>query len=228
MAEHAKTKPFRKLLPYNKPAWKIIVAILASANNGAAMPIFGVILAKTLGLLSLPLYAFDILYPGEDDYLKNKIHEYCLWMTIVACMSGIGSFLQRYMFGSLGNTVTHQIRDLLYSKIVEKNIGWFDFRDNGPSVLTSSMAKDTSLVNGVSTESVGPIAEATCALSAGLIIGFYFCWQEAIVCLCVSPVMMIGNYLGMMFQKGLADGSAELEKEANLLCGDAITNYKTV
>jgi len=61
------------------------------------------------------------------------------------------------------------------------------------------MAKDTSLVNGVSTESVGPIMEAGCALSAGLILGFAFCWQEAVVCLAVSPVMMIGNYLGMKF-----------------------------
>jgi len=32
----------------------------------------------------------------------------------------------------------------------------------------------------------------------------------------------------MQFQKGLADGTSDLEKEANLLCGDAITNYKTV
>jgi hypothetical protein len=32
----------------------------------------------------------------------------------------------------------------------------------------------------------------------------------------------------MEFQKGLADGTTELEKEANLLCGDAIVNYKTV
>ena len=40
--------------------------------------------------------------------------------------------------------------------------------------------------------------------------------------------MMVGNYLGMEFQKGLADGTSDLEKEANLLCGDAITNYKTV
>jgi hypothetical protein len=40
--------------------------------------------------------------------------------------------------------------------------------------------------------------------------------------------MIIGNYLGMEFEKGLADNSAELEKEANLLCGDAIINFKTV
>ena len=199
MKKHAEKTPFKKLLPYNKPISYIVTAIIASANNGAAMPVFGVILAKMLGLLSLPLPIIDYLHPDDPDFLKNEIHRYCLYMAIVALLSGIGSFLQRYMFGSLGNKVTHQIRDILYAKILEKNIGWFDNRDNGPSVLTSAMAKDTSLVNGVSTESVGPIMEAGCALSAGLILGFAFCWQEAVVCLAVSPVMMIGNYLGMKF-----------------------------
>ena len=95
MAEYNKVAPFRKLLPYNKPVYAIFVAIIASANNGAAMPIFGVILAKMLGLLSLPLWVFDEMdpYKDEEDYLKNKIHEYCIWMTIVACCAGIGSFL---------------------------------------------------------------------------------------------------------------------------------------
>lgn len=106
MKKHEEKSPFRKLLPYNKPLSYIFIAILASANNGAAMPVFGVILAKMLGLLSLPLPVFDYLYPDEPDYLKNQVHHYCMIMTIVACMAGIGSFLQRYMFGSLGNKVT--------------------------------------------------------------------------------------------------------------------------
>ena len=40
--------------------------------------------------------------------------------------------------------------------------------------------------------------------------------------------MAIGNAMGMEFQKGLTTGTDDLSKEANLLCGDAITNYKTV
>jgi ABC-type transport system involved in Fe-S cluster assembly fused permease/ATPase subunit len=40
--------------------------------------------------------------------------------------------------------------------------------------------------------------------------------------------MAVGNAMGMEFQKGLTQGTDELNKEANLLCGDAITNYKTV
>lgn len=55
MEKKQEKTPFKKLLPYNKPVYKIILAVLASANNGAAMPIFGVVLAKMLGLLSMPL-----------------------------------------------------------------------------------------------------------------------------------------------------------------------------
>lgn len=90
------------------------------------------------------------------------------------------------------------------------------------------MASDTSLINGVSTESLGPQAEGMCALFGGLVIGFIYCWQQSLVCLVVSPVMIIGNYLGMEFQKGLTESAGELMKEANLLCGDAIVNYKTI
>jgi len=56
----------------------------------------------------------------------------------------------------LGSNVTLKIRELLYAKILEKNLGWFDHRDNSSGILTSTMASDTSLINGVSTESLGP------------------------------------------------------------------------
>tara|TARA_B110000285_G_scaffold51390_1_gene58463 strand:- start:82 stop:540 length:459 start_codon:yes stop_codon:yes gene_type:complete len=124
MEKHAEKSPFMKLLPYNKPVIFIVVALIASANNGSAMPLFGLVFAKMLALLSVPPEMFDLKNLDgtamfEDNYLKNEIHKYCLYMTIVACFAGIGSFFQRYMFGSLGNKVTYKIRDLLYSKILE-------------------------------------------------------------------------------------------------------------
>lgn len=55
-------------------------------------------------------------------------------------------------------------------------MGWFDDKDNGVSVLTSSMAQDTSIINGVSTESLGPSMEGAFALLVGLAVGFWACW----------------------------------------------------
>lgn len=107
-------------------------------------------------------------------------------------------------------------------------MGWFDDKDNGVSVLTSSMAQDTSIINGVSTESLGPSMEGAFALLVGLAVGFWACWQVALVALVVSPVLAIGSAIGMKLSTGLVEEENEALKEANLLCGDAIANYKTV
>lgn len=40
--------------------------------------------------------------------------------------------------------------------------------------------------------------------------------------------MAIGNALAMKLQSGLVDEQNNLQKDANLLCGDAITNFKTI
>jgi hypothetical protein len=64
----------------------------------------------------------------------------------------------------------------LYDSILEKDIGWFDFPDNGVSVITSAIAQDTSLINGVATGAIGPQVDAACSIIFALVIGFYFCW----------------------------------------------------
>jgi len=68
------------------------------------------------------------------------------------------------------------MRYTLYDAILSKNIGWFDLRENAVGVLNTTMAQDTSLINGVSAESLGPQVETLFALGTGLVIGFYYCW----------------------------------------------------
>ena len=131
-------------------------------------------------------------------------------------------------FGTLGKNVTHKIRTLLYSNILQKHIGFFDEKDNGTGILTAAMSQDTSIINGVSTESLGPQFEALCALGAGCAIGFYFCWQMSCVMLGLAPFMIVGNMIQGKFSQGLTEDSHEISKQANNLCSDAIIGYKTV
>jgi ATP-binding cassette, subfamily B (MDR/TAP), member 1 len=159
--------------------------------------------------------------------LQNEITKWSLFMAALAVINGISIVFQKYSFGYLGNKVTKSVRELLYSKILEKHIGWFDERDNGPSVLTSVMSADAAAINGVGGESLGPIAESAFGMIGGMIIGFYFCWQEAIVCFLLSPIMMIGASIDMATMKA-DDEDKDAFKEANLLCGDCIVNFKTV
>ena len=109
-----------------------------------------------------------------------------------------------------------------------KHIGWFDQKENTTSVLTSAMSEDSHILNGIGTESIGPALEGGFALITGILIGFVMCWQEALVCLAVSPFLIAGNAMQGKLQKGLSQKKNEIMKDANLLCGDAITNFKTV
>jgi hypothetical protein len=57
--ENAKISGFKKLEPYNKPVYLIVVATLGAIINGSAQPILGVVFAKMLSLLSLPLWYLE-------------------------------------------------------------------------------------------------------------------------------------------------------------------------
>lgn len=81
---------------------------------------------------------------------------YSIAMGLLALLCAVSSMSQKLTFGALGENTTYEIRKKLYETIVRKNIGWFDNKDNGVSVLTSAMAQDTSVINGASTESLGP------------------------------------------------------------------------
>lgn len=74
-------------------------------------------------------------------------------------------------------------------------MGWFDERNNAPSVLTSTLSGDASVINGVSTEGLSSILEAVSAIISGLIIGFYFSWKISCVTIGVIPFMALSGYM---------------------------------
>jgi ATP-binding cassette, subfamily B (MDR/TAP), member 1 len=108
------------------------------------------------------------------------------------------------------------------------NIGWFDNKEHAPGQLSTVLSKDTSTINGVGSESLAAQIEGVCTLIMSLALGFYFSWRLSLVCLACIPITMIGAALTIKFQKMLAEGSDDIVKEANVLAGDAIMNYRTV
>lgn len=63
-------------------------------------------------------------------------------MLITAVCSFCTAFGQKFSFGVIGENVTLKVRRFLYSSILQKNIGWFDHKDNAPGVLSATMASD--------------------------------------------------------------------------------------
>ena len=194
-------------MPYNKPAVLIFLGCFCALFAGACMPVTGIILSKLLGYMTAAFEMLDFMAimdadftgTGGREYLKSNVNFFSAMMGLIAFGAGVTGYFKGISFGNLGANVTESIRKILYESILRKNIGWFDDRENGVSVLTSAMAQDTSVINGVSSESLAPQLEGGIAFLVGIIIAFVACWQESLVCLAVSPVMIIGNALGLKF-----------------------------
>ena len=107
-------------------------------------------------------------------------------------------------------------------------MGWFDEKTNAPGQLSTVLSSDAQAINGVSAEGLASQMESACALLTGIVLGFVLCWQEAIACLVCVPFMIIGSMMAVKFQQGMSQNSDKAAKEANVLAGDAILNYRTV
>ena len=131
-------------------------------------------MAPVLTHLTVPLDLYPLLFPGKD--MEEEVTAYCVWMAIMAGISFVAMFTQKYFFNRSSELVTYHMRYSLYDSILSKNIGWFDLRENGVGILSASMASDTSLINGVGSESLGPAVESMFAMLVGCVIGFIYCW----------------------------------------------------
>jgi len=149
-------------------------------------------------------------------------------MFLCCITSFITGFTQKFLFGIIGENITLNIREKLYGALIKKNIGWFDLRENAPGVLNSVLASDVQALNGASTEGSAVIMESTFAMVVGIVIGFCFNWKISLVALGCVPFMIAGGAINTKFQTGYSNIDEEAYKDANLLAGDSILNYRTV
>lgn len=209
-------------MKYYTPRWMAWVGMLASLASAFQLPMFGFILAKYVFVLALPI---------ETEQEKQDFsHQRNVWTwAFIGLVIGIGlsTFVQKVCFGWGGDNLTLKLRIKLFESILRKHIGWFDNKERAPGILTNMITEDINAVNGLTTEAIGIILEASMGLVISCAICFYFCWQLAIIVSLISPFMVLGG-LGqakLQFSQGAVE---DHQKQANSLLSDIILNYRTV
>ena len=83
-------------------------------------------------------------------------------------------------------------------------MSYFDDEKNYVGVLTTRLAKETSLVQGATGIRVKATLEAIVGMSAGLAIAFIFGWQLALLLLAAFPLIGIAGGIQMKFAQGFS------------------------
>lgn len=99
-------------------------------------------------------------------------------------------------------------------------------------MLTTLLSEDINNLNGLTTEYLATLLSVFLSIIAGLAVAFYFCWQQAIVCVLSMPLMLLGGYLMQKIRpKNMVVArktKADPYEESNALLTDVIMNYRTI
>ena len=134
----------KEMQKYAKPQGLIIAGILFSVLTGAAATMFGWFIMEVMTIINT-----EPLNGG------SALDESAIWIVIMAIVSVV-LFIAKGGAGMtlsvVANNIIKTVREELYENIIRKDIGWHDQRDNSSGIMTSTLASDVQLLNGVSSE----------------------------------------------------------------------------
>ncbi|XP_015115150.1 multidrug resistance protein homolog 49 isoform X1 [Diachasma alloeum] len=221
LEEHEKPydAPTMRIFGLNKPEWPYnVIGCLAAAVVGASFPAFAVLFGKVYEVLGLP----------DDDEIRAETVNFSILFIVVGIITGVGTFLQMYMFGLAGVRMTTRLRSITFAAMLKQEMGWFDEDTNSVGALCARLSSDASAVQGATGSRIGSILQAMSTLVLGVGLSLYFTWKMTLVSIVTIPLV-----LGAVFMEARIMGGQGMEEKKKMECAtriaiEAISNIRTV
>ncbi|KAK0066802.1 ATP-dependent translocase ABCB1 isoform X7 [Biomphalaria pfeifferi] len=210
--------PFSRLIKMNAPEWHfILLGCFSSIFNGGVQPAFSVIFSRILGV-----------FAESEDEQEYWIRIYSLILVGLGVISLITFFLQGYMFGRSGEALTRRLREMTFKAMLKQDIGWFDDHKNSVGALTTRLATDASLVQGVTGVRLATFLMGFSNMGVAIIISFIYGWQLTLLILGFMPFIVLGGMMEVMLLAGQAGKNKEALEESGKVAVESIENIRTV
>jgi ATP-binding cassette, subfamily B, bacterial len=113
-------------------------------------------------------------------------------LIVIALLSAISSYSEKYLTSSVGQWVVHDLRRTLYSHIQRLSLSYHDEKSTGD--LISRVTSDIDAIqNLVSSALLGTLINSL-TLFGMLGVMLYLSWKFTLVALCVAPVLFLVAY----------------------------------
>ncbi len=217
----------QRLLAFLKPySFRFLVAFILMALVGACealtalliKPVFDAVLAPGTDAGKIVLLKWP--FGGQAIYLQSffpaRIHNTWTIVAIaivsVTLLKGVAEFLATYFINFIGHSVVRDLRNLLYSKIIQQSMAFFTRTSTGR--LMSAVTSDIERIQFAVSQTAADFLKQSFTLIGLLGVLFYIDWRMALGSLILVPLVVfpshnIGRYIRIS-SRSSQDKMAEL------------------
>jgi ABC-type multidrug transport system fused ATPase/permease subunit len=192
----------------------MVLGTIFAIGNGSVMPIFSVIFGQLLDDFNSPggisaginrnAWTFAVL--GAGMFVCSWISLGC-WMTIAEYQS-------------------KRIREAYLRAVMRQDMTFFD--TNSPGELTTRLANDTELVKKALGEKVSTGFQHITTFIGGIVIGFYFGWQMALIVIGITPPLGLATSFLAKFMGEASRRNQDAYGKAGSVADETFTNIRTI
>ncbi|XP_026327715.1 multidrug resistance protein 1-like isoform X2 [Hyposmocoma kahamanoa] len=210
---------FWRVLQLNRPEWKSITAAsICSILSGVAMPLLAVILGDFIGVFQ---------NPDEEERLA-AVRRFALIFVGIGVLSGVANFITVSMYGLAGEHLTARLRSLLFQKLLQQEIAFYDNKDNATGALCAKLSGETAAVQGATGQRIGTVLQAVATFSFALGLALYYEWRVGLVALTFVPLLSAILYKEGRMVSAESFGAAKTMQASSKIAVEAVANVRTV
>ncbi|CAD1474199.1 unnamed protein product, partial [Heterotrigona itama] len=191
---------------------------LAAAMVGASFPAFAVLFGEVYYVLGLQ----------DDDEVRHETVNFSILFLVVGVVTGLGTFLQMYMFGLAGVRMTARIRKMTFGAMLRQEMGWYDEDTNSVGALCARLSSDAGAVQGATGTRVGAILQALSTLVLGIGLSMYYTWKMTLVSVLSIPLVLAAVFFEARVMSGQGLQEKKKMEAATRIAIEAISNIRTV
>ncbi|KAJ1400559.1 P-loop containing nucleoside triphosphate hydrolase [Sesbania bispinosa] len=216
-----RTLPFFKLLSYaDLVDWILMgLGVVGSIVHGMALPVGYLLLGKALNAFGDNINDQDAMV----DALKQVV-PFVWYMAIATFPAGVLE-IGCWMYTS--ERQLSRLRLAYLRAVLSQEIGAFDTELTGGKVITG-ISKHMSVIQDAIGEKLGHFTSSCATFFAGIVIATICCWEVALLCLVVVPLILI---IGATYTKKMNTISTTkliYHSEATSMIEQTIAHIKTV
>ena len=126
--------------------------------------------------------------------MQEQTKTYFLCFVALFVFSLLVNLSKHYKFSVMGENLTKRVREMMFSKILSFEVGWFDQDDNSTSAICSKLAKDAIVVRSLVGDRMSLLIQTLSAVIISDTMGLVIAWKLAVVMIAVQPIMIISHY----------------------------------